>query len=271
METFNEWLVFSLLLFGIWIVVFVFNKKVRREMFIVSLFTMPFGLTEPIFVPRYWSPPSLFNLAANTGFDIESLIFSFAIGGIGSVLYETIFKSGHEKIHIKKSLRSVRDFCILKTFQVLTAQKCSAFLLAQDAVKHLDMKKMNHIRHRFHLLSLFSPIIVFLPLFFFTKLNPIYSASIAMFVGGISAMFCRPDLKKKIILGGILFLVLYFLFFISFTSIYPYAIENFWNISALSGILILKVPLEELMFAFTFGVMWSSVYEHIKWYKLIKE
>src|SRR3989344_3479519 len=195
MVIFNEWLIFSLILFVIWIIIFIFNKS-RKEMLIVSALTMPFGLTEPFFVPEYWSPPSLFNLAANTGFDIESLIFSFAIGGIGSVLYETIFKSGHEKIHIKKSLRSVRDFCILKTFQVLTAQKCSAFLLAQDAVKHLDMKKMNHIRHRFHLLSLFSPIIVFLPLFFFTKLNPIYSASIAMAVVGIAAMFSRSDLKK---------------------------------------------------------------------------
>jgi hypothetical protein len=49
---------------------------------------MPFGLTEPLFVPRYWDPPSLFNLAATTGFDIESLIFCFAIGGIGAVLYD---------------------------------------------------------------------------------------------------------------------------------------------------------------------------------------
>jgi hypothetical protein len=27
----------------------------------------------------YWAPPSLFSLAQKTGFDIESLIFSFAI------------------------------------------------------------------------------------------------------------------------------------------------------------------------------------------------
>ncbi|HTY76023.1 MAG TPA: hypothetical protein VMD05_10740 [Candidatus Nanoarchaeia archaeon] len=30
--------------------------------------------------------------------------------------------------------------------------------------------------------------------------------------------------------------------------------------------LILGVPLEELMFAFTFGMMWSSVYEHVQYY-----
>jgi hypothetical protein len=43
---------------------------------------MPMGLTEPFFVPEYWTPPSLFNLTEKTGFDIESLIFSFAIDGI---------------------------------------------------------------------------------------------------------------------------------------------------------------------------------------------
>ena len=61
----------------------------------MSLITMPFGLTEPLFVPEYWMPPSLFHLAERTGFDIESLIFSFAIGGIGTVLYNLIFKKGY--------------------------------------------------------------------------------------------------------------------------------------------------------------------------------
>ena len=77
----NEWLTFSLILSGIWIVIFIIRPNLRKEMFWVSLFTMPFGLTEPLFVPKYWNPPSLFNLAARTGFDFESLIFSFSIGG----------------------------------------------------------------------------------------------------------------------------------------------------------------------------------------------
>src|SRR3989344_2611266 len=152
MVVFNEWLVFSLILFLIWLAIFFLNKRTRKEMFWVSLFTMPFGLTEPLFVPEYWNPPSLFNLAAKTGFDIESLIFSFAIGGIGSIIYEAIFKSKHRKMNLRE--------------------------------KH-------HQRHKYHILSLFSPVIVFLPLFLFTRLNPIYSASLAMLAGGIAAMFCR--------------------------------------------------------------------------------
>jgi hypothetical protein len=38
----------------------------------------------------YWNPPSLFDLARTSGFDIESLIFSFGIGGIGAVLYNLL-------------------------------------------------------------------------------------------------------------------------------------------------------------------------------------
>src|SRR3989338_266302 len=93
-----EWLVLSLIFLAIWLIIFFLNKKSRKEMFLVSLFTMPFGLTEPLFVPEYWNPPSLFNLASTTGFDIESLIFSFAIGGIGSVIYDAIFKARHKKM-----------------------------------------------------------------------------------------------------------------------------------------------------------------------------
>lgn len=47
-------------------------------MLLSSLLTSLFGLTEPIFVHEYWNPPSLFDLAQRTGFDI---------GGVGAVLY----------------------------------------------------------------------------------------------------------------------------------------------------------------------------------------
>lgn len=228
----NPWLIFSLLFFLAWLLIWLSKPKLRKKMSWVSLLTMPFGLTEPLFVPEYWNPPSLFNLAARTGFDIESLMFCFAIGGIGSVIYETFLKTNHKKMS-----------------------------------KH----EMHSRRHRFHLFSLSSPIIIFLLLSIFTKLNPIYIASIAMLVGGIASIFCRPDLKKKIWFGGLMFLSLYFVFFISFNLAYPDIVYSIWNLNALSGILIVGIPLEELIFAFTFGMMWSSVYEHVMWYKMPKK
>ena len=229
---FNEWMVFSLILLIIWLVIFIFRKGLRKEMLWVSFFTMLFGFTEPLFVPEYWNPPSLFNLAATTGFDIESLIFSFAIGGIGAVLYNAFFKVKYKKMN-----------------------------------RHEQHSK----KHKYHLLALFSPIIVFALLYILTDLNPIYSASIAMFMGGISAAICRPDLKTKTLVGGFLFLALYFIEFLFFNIIYPGAVERIWNLSAISGILVLGVPFEELLFAFTLGMFWTNVYEHALGYRIIKQ
>ena len=84
------WLVWSTAFLIPWIILYAVIPSHRKVMLWISLFTMPFGLTEPLFVPEYWSPPSLFNLALTTGFDIESLIFCFGIGGVGVVLYNVI-------------------------------------------------------------------------------------------------------------------------------------------------------------------------------------
>lgn len=55
-------------------------SHVRHKMLTASLWTMLFGLTELLFVSEYCTPSSLFNLAERTQFDMESLLFSFAIG-----------------------------------------------------------------------------------------------------------------------------------------------------------------------------------------------
>ena len=217
----NPWLTFSLIFLAIWLFIWLIKQGLRKEMLWVSLFTMPFGLTEPLFVPEYWSPPSLFNLATKTGFDIESFIFSFAIGGLGAVIYEGIFKTRHQKFG-----------------------------------KH----EMHNKKHKFHLLALTSPVIVFIPMLLFTKINPIYSATIAMSIGGMAAMLCRPDLKRKILIGGLIFFVLYFVFFILFNLIYPGLALEIWNLSAISGILIIGVPLEEIIFSFPHRLLASDQY-----------
>src|SRR3990172_9898366 len=95
-----EWLAFSLLLVGVWLVIYVARRSLRKEMLWVSLFTSFTGFAEPLFVQAYWSPPSLFDLARRTGFDVESLIFSFAVGGIAAVLYEAVLNVKHRKMSV---------------------------------------------------------------------------------------------------------------------------------------------------------------------------
>jgi len=45
----------------------------------------------------------------------------------------------------------------------------------------------------------------------------------------------------------------------------PGYIEHVWNLPQLTGILVWGIPMEELMFGFTFGMYWASVYEHLTW------
>jgi hypothetical protein len=225
------WLLWSLLLMGIWAVIYALfrNRDGRREMLVVSFWTSLLGFTEPLFVPAYWNPPSLFDLAHRTGFDIESIIFSFAMGGIAVALYDWIF-----------------------------------------APRHFAMPNVEQHRseHRYHRWALASAPIVFLVLLLAISLNPIYSSFIALIAGGLATWYCRPDLKKKMIASAFLFLGLYFLYFLTLIAAYPGYVERVWNLPAISGILIVGVPLEELMFAFGLGFLWSSVYEHFAWRKL---
>jgi hypothetical protein len=110
--------------------------------------------------------------------------------------------------------------------------------------------------------------VVFVILYFGTKLNPIYVSVIALMLGGIATWYCRPDLKKKMVVSAVLFLGLYFVYFLTLIAMFPGYVQQVWNIPAISGILIVGIPIEELMFALSFGFFWSTAYEHFTWKKL---
>lgn len=219
------WLAWSSAFLLPWAAIYAAFPGQRRAMRWASLFTAPFGFTEPLFVPEYWNPPSLFDLAARTGFDIESLIFSFAIGGIGAVLYNV--------------------FATVIPEPIMAAEHRSP-------------------RHRYHRAALASPAMVFLALYPLPW-NPIYPSIVAIAAGALATTWCRPDLKTKTWIGGILFLGFYMIFLAGLEWSAPGYIERVWNLGDLSGIRIFRMPLEELLFGFAFGVYWSGVYEHFTW------
>lgn len=219
------WLLWSLAFLVPWVGLYVGYRSERRVMLLTSLFTAPFGLTEPIFVPAYWSPPSLFDLAHRTGFDIESIIFSFAIGGVGAVLYSALTGAHRQPV---------------------------------------GTLERHHPLHRHHYLALAAPLVSF-PVFYALPWNPIYAAIAAMVIGGIANIWCRPDLKRKTWIGAALFLAYYAVFFVGLVQLWPGYVEHVWNLTELSGVVIGGVPLEELLFAASFGLYWAGAYEHFTW------
>lgn len=222
------WFAWSIAFLIPWAGLFLAFPSHRHTMLWVSLLTMPFGLTEPIFVPEYWNPPSLFNLAQTTGFDIESLIFCFGIGGVGSELYSMI-----------------------------TGRNTAP----------MNPGELRLPLHRHHYKALAFPLVIF-PLLYFLPWNPIYPAIVAMISGAVTTILCRPDLITKVWVGGVLFLGYYFLFFLALEVTDPTYVERVWNLPELTGVLFLGIPLEELLFGFAFGLYWSGAYEHVMWWRV---
>lgn len=221
------WLVWAFAFLVPWAVLYAYFPAQRRVMLWSSSLTALFGLTEPIFVPEYWNPPSLFDLAQRSGFDIESLIFCFGIGGVGAVLYNA---------------------------------------LAGKRLRPMTMHERHSPRHRFHRVALGMPFVVFVALYFLPW-NPIYPGIVALFAGGMSCVLCRPDLAKKTLIGGALFAGFYVVFLIALEIMAPGYIERVWNLPALSGVMVGALPIEELLFGFGIGAYWSGVYEHFAWHR----
>lgn len=219
------WLVWSSAFLVPWLAAYVAFPLHRQAMLWASLVTSPLGLTEPLFVPAYWNPPSLFDLARTTGFDVESLIFSFAIGGIAAVLYN---------------------------------------LLTGRILMPVPLRERLSPRHRLHHWALAVPFLSF-PLLYLLPWNPIYPAIAAMALGAVATMLCRPDLVRKTWMGALLFVVFYTVFLIGVEITSSGYVARVWNLHALSGIRILGMPMEEFLFAAAFGAYWSGVYEHLTW------
>jgi len=83
-----------------------------------------------------------------------------------------------------------------------------------------------------------------------------------MAIGGMASAICRPDLKVKGLVGAAVFLTLYVVFMLGLEWFTPEYVSQVWNLAALSGVLVGGIPLEELLFGFSFGWYWTGVYEH---------
>jgi hypothetical protein len=109
-----------------------------------------------------------------------------------------------------------------------------------------------------------TPYIAF-PLLYALSWNPIYPGIVALAIGAASTVACRPELGRKTLLGGLLFVGLYAVFVALLVLFAPGYVEQVWNLADLSGVILAGIPLEELAFGFAFGMYWSGLYEHFSW------
>lgn len=217
------YLVGALLFDAAWAVCYLLGKRYRPQMIWGTAVTVPLALTSFLFVPQYWTPPSLFDLDARFRVGLEDFLWAGAVGGIASVVGEIFLKEGL-------------------------------------ATRRRQPRK----KHYFPFLVM---VAVFLILWFWHPQKNIYNTAIAFAVCGLIVAFLRRDLILTMIVGAVIFTILYFGLFLYFLALYRNFVDLYYNLSNLSGIRLLGVPIEELMFAASGGAVWSVAYEYLQGYR----
>ncbi len=98
----------GVLIFGAaWVACYVLGRKYRAEIRWGTLISAPMALTSLLFVPQYWTPPSLFDLDLKIRVGIEDVLWAAAVGGIASVVAEILLK---ERLSIIRKAARRRHF-----------------------------------------------------------------------------------------------------------------------------------------------------------------
>jgi len=93
----HAYLIGNLFFLAVWIILFLYRRDLRRKILIMSLAIAPMGPLSQLFYSRDYWHPQLFN---GWLIGIEDLLFSFAIGGIATVIYEELFGKKYMKRHL---------------------------------------------------------------------------------------------------------------------------------------------------------------------------
>ena len=65
-----------------WLACYLLGKNYRTEIRWGTLISAPLALTSILFIPQYWTPPSLFDLDQKIRVGIEDFLWAAAVGGI---------------------------------------------------------------------------------------------------------------------------------------------------------------------------------------------
>ena len=87
-----SYLVGALIFDATWLACYVLGKNYRAEIRWGTFIAAPLALTSILFVPQYWTPPSLFDLDQKIRVGIEDFLWAAAVGGIASVAAEILLK-----------------------------------------------------------------------------------------------------------------------------------------------------------------------------------
>ncbi|MBI3034485.1 hypothetical protein HYY72_04990 [Candidatus Woesearchaeota archaeon] len=134
---------------------------------------------------------------------------------------------------------------------------CSAVIYEELLNKKVKKKRT---KHHAVALAAFLPLTVLFSIIF--NFNPLYNYLFPAFISSAIILFQRHDLIRHTLYGALIATALYFALFLFFNAVFPTAVSDYWSLKNLSGIMLLGIPAEELLYAFSHGLMWVSIYEY---------
>ena len=108
-----SYLIGTLLFGAAWVVCFVLGKNYRAQIRWGTVVSAPLALTSILFVPQYWTPPSLFDLDERFRVGIEDVLWAAAVGGIASVIGEIFLKERLSRSRGQRHKRHYAPFIVL--------------------------------------------------------------------------------------------------------------------------------------------------------------
>jgi hypothetical protein len=256
--TWNPYLFGSLVLMGFWSAGLLLVRRRRdvlalREFWWASFACALLGVTEPLFVPEYWSPPSVLQVGR---WDLESFIFCFAVGGITEVFPE----QPRVRRLFEGITRSLALFVGRVKAKVMAWLTLGGVLEAAESAPGADLAltRSELVQDNMILVA------ALLGAFGATahwKLNIIYDSAIVCVVMACFVGWRRPSLRWQILSGGASFTLIYAITLRVVGQVYPTFYVDNWNLGQLSNRWILGAPAEEYLFALTLGLFWSPLYE----------
>ena len=108
------------------------------------------------------------------------------------------------------------------------------------------------------------PALVVLVMLILLNVNLMWELITFVGLGALVIWLSRPDLITRSLVGGVCYASLYYMLALFLLFLFPGYLTAHYNPSNLSGIFVGQLPLEEILFAFFFGLMWSSIYEYAK-------
>ncbi len=121
-------------------------------------------------------------------------------------------------------------------------------------------------KRRQHWILLILPIIVIL-LYEFNLafphlwINSIYISMIAFLITAAIIIYFRRDLGLDSLMSGILFGSFFLIGYLILLRFYPEIFTRWWLLKNISGITVFTIPIEELLWAFGFGMFAGPIYE----------